>query len=82
MAAKANIAIPSQNASPHVSGTPRRIDLCWSPATTANVIHALSDGFGVEDIHVKGIADIEYARAVVRRLTDMGLIRQFYRQAR
>jgi hypothetical protein len=75
MADTANMAIPSPSAREHISATP---NLCHSPATTANVIRALRDGYGVEDIQVMQIADVAYARAVVRKLTDMGQIARLY----
>lgn len=42
--------------------------------TTVAVIQALKDGFGVEDIHVQGIASADYARRVISRLRKSELL--------
>jgi hypothetical protein len=68
MADEANIA----NSAPDAT-------LCHSAEMTKNVFAALCDGFGVEDIHAQGIADIEYARDIVRKLTAMGIVGHLYR---
>ena len=77
MADAMNMAILAPNATQHKTET--RLNLTVSPWLTERVIGALRDGLGVEDMHALHIADIEYARTVVRRLAEIGLIDQFYR---
>ncbi len=48
------------------------------PEQTANVIWALRDGFGFEDIQAKNIASADFARAVAGRLTALGLLPRLY----
>ena len=59
-----------------------RADLTEEPKKTAAVIRELRAGYGFEDIQVRGVASADYARAVARRLTCMGLIHDIYRQRR
>ena len=42
------------------------------------IITALREGFGVEDIEAKGIAPADEARAIVRRLRAQGLMHVLY----
>jgi hypothetical protein len=57
-------------------------DLAERPDMTAAVIVAFRDGLGVEDIGVMGIAPASYARAVLKRLTAMGLTDSLYRKGK
>lgn len=44
----------------------------------ASVIRALRDGYGVEDIAVKGIATLDEARSIVDRLRRLKVLTQVY----
>ena len=79
MADAINMAIPSPNATQHETET--RSALLARPDVTAQVIGALRDGLGVEDIHARQIADIEFARDVVRKLKRLGLLTRLYRRS-
>jgi hypothetical protein len=65
----------------HYTDSEQRVNrLTEDPKMTAAVLRDLRDGFGVEDIQVRGTATANYARAVVRRLDHMGLIHDLYRK--
>jgi hypothetical protein len=45
--------------------------------STVAVMKHLKQGYGVEDIEAMGIASADFARGVVARLRDMGLLKEF-----
>lgn len=53
---------------------PMKFDARENPRTTAEVIHALRAGLGVEDMQVRDIASAEYARMVIVRLREYDLL--------
>ena len=46
------------------------------PAMTAKVIQDLKDGWGVEDMKVRGTCTADYARKVVKRLRKDGMLKR------
>lgn len=46
------------------------------PKTSAKVLRALRDGWGVEDMQVQGLCSAEYARSVIGTLRKMGLMHE------
>lgn len=41
---------------------------------TVSVIRAMREGLGVEDMQARGVCDAEYARRVISRLRDQGML--------
>jgi hypothetical protein len=62
----------------HYPDSGAAVNMTDKPEQTANVILALRDGFGFEDIQAKNIASADFARAVAGRLTALGLLPRLY----
>lgn len=45
-----------------------------SHSKTVSVIRALRKGLGVEDMQAQGVCDADYARRVISRLRDQGML--------
>lgn len=51
-----------------------------NPEMTAQVVTALRRGLGVEDMQARGIATADYARMVIARLREYGLLARIYQR--
>ena len=45
--------------------------------STVEVLRHLKKGYGVEDMQAMGAASADFARGVINRLREMGLLKEF-----
>lgn len=57
-----------------------KFDARENPKTSAAVVIALRAGLGVEDMQARGIATADYARMVIARLREYGLLARIYQR--